>query len=50
MAYSTDLKEQEWLIIEPLLPVKKNTGPPKWSKREILNAIFYIPSLQSFII
>lgn len=41
MAYSTDLKEQEWLIIEPLLPVKKNTRPPKWSKREILNAIFY---------
>lgn len=41
MAYSTDLKEQEWLIIEPLLPVKKNTRPAKWSKREILNAIFY---------
>ena len=41
MAYSTDLSDKEWLIIEKLLPVKKNTRPPKWSKREILNAIFY---------
>jgi transposase len=36
MSYTTDLTEQEWLIIEPLLPVKKKTNPPVWSKREIL--------------
>jgi hypothetical protein len=41
MSYSTDLTEGEWLIIEPLLPRKKKTRTPKWSKREILNGIFY---------
>ncbi len=41
MSYSTDLTDQEWLIIEPLLPVKKKTRPPDWSKREILNGVFY---------
>ncbi len=28
-------------VLEPLLPPKKRTRPPRWSKREILNAIFY---------
>jgi transposase len=41
MSYTTDLTDQEWLIIEPLLPVKKKTNPPVWSKREILNGVFY---------
>lgn len=41
MEYSTDLKDLEWEIIEPLLPKKKITRPPLWSKRQILNGIFY---------
>ncbi len=35
MAYSSDLTDREWELIEPLLPKKKRTRPPKWSKREI---------------
>ena len=41
MSYTTDLTDQEWSIIEPLLPIKKKTRPPLWSKREILNGVFY---------
>lgn len=41
MVYSTDLTDFEWEIIEPLLPKKKTTRPPLWSKRQILNGIFY---------
>ncbi len=41
MSYSTDLNDEEWELLEPLLPPKKRTRPPRWSKREILNAIFY---------
>jgi len=41
MAYSSDLSDEEWKIIEPLLPVKKKTRPPRWSKRQILDGIFY---------
>jgi transposase len=41
MGYSTDLTDLEWQIIEPLLPKKKITRPPLWSKRQILNGIFY---------
>jgi transposase len=35
------LTDNEWLIIEPLLPQKKKTRPPKWIKRDIVNGIFY---------
>ena len=41
MTYSSSLTDQEWEIIQPLLPKKKRTKPPKWSKREILDGIFY---------
>lgn len=41
MAYSSDLSDQEWKIIEPLLPQKKKTRPPVWTKRQILDGIFY---------
>lgn len=41
MVYTTDLTDKEWEIIEPLLPPKKKTRPPKWTKREILDGIFY---------
>jgi putative transposase len=42
--YPTDLNEEEWLAIEPIvtLEYKKGGRPCKHSKREILNAIFYV--------
>jgi transposase len=41
MAYSSSLSDKEWLLIEPLLPQRKKTKPPVWTKREILDGIFY---------
>ncbi|WP_250124836.1 transposase [Chroococcidiopsis sp. CCMEE 29] len=41
MVYSSSLSDQEWKLIEPLLPQKKQTRPPVWSKRQILDGIFY---------
>jgi len=41
MGYTSDVSDKEWEIIEPLLPKKKKTRPPEWTKREILNGIFY---------
>jgi putative transposase len=43
LAYQTDLSEVEWQIVEPLLPGQKARGRKiVYSRREILNAIFYI--------
>ena len=41
--YSTDLTDAEWALVEPLLPKRRDGrgAPPKHSRREILNAIFY---------
>ena len=41
MGYSSDLTDKEGKIIEPLLPQKKKTRPPVWTKRQLLNGIFY---------
>ncbi len=41
MPYSSSLTNKEWEIIEPLLPKNKQTRPPKWSKRQILDGVFY---------
>lgn len=41
MPYSSSLTDEEWVIIEPLLPKKKRTKPPKWTKREILDGVLY---------
>ena len=41
MPYTSSLSDREWEIIEPLLPKKKRTRPPKWSKREILDGVLY---------
>jgi transposase len=38
--YSTDLSDEEWAALEPLVSSPRGR-PPKWSRREILNAIFY---------
>ena len=43
-AYPTDLNDNQWRMIEPLLSRNKSQRgrPPTWSLCEILNAIFYI--------
>ena len=45
MTYSSSLTDPEWEIVEPLLlellPQKLQTRPPDWTKREILDGIFY---------
>ena len=41
MPYSSSLSDAEWSIFEPMLPKKKQTRPPKWSKREIFDGILY---------
>jgi len=41
--YSTDLLDEEWQILMPLLPEGKSGGRNrKWDMREILDGIFYI--------
>ena len=41
--YKTDLTDDQWTILEPLLPPPSVRGRPReHSLREILNAIFYI--------
>ena len=40
--YPTDLKDDEWEILEPLIPSAKSGGRPREVDiREILNALFY---------
>src|SRR6476620_4214645 len=45
MPYCSSLTDSEWEIIEPILdqilPTKKQTRPSNWTKREILDGIFY---------
>lgn len=41
MPYSSSLTDKEWEIIAPLLPRKKQTRPLKWTKRQILDGVFY---------
>lgn len=40
--YPTDLTNDEWAILEPLVPPPKSGGRPARERREILDAIFYI--------
>ena len=41
--YPSDLTDKEWAILESLIPGGSRLGrPPKYSKREIVNAIFYL--------
>jgi len=42
-AYATDLSDEEWRILEPLVPEAKPGGRPRTHEtRELLNAIFYV--------
>ena len=41
--YPSDLTDEEWQIIEPLVPaVESGGGPADHGRREIVNAIFYV--------
>jgi hypothetical protein len=41
--YPSDLTEQEWAILEPLIPPAKEGGHPRTTDmREVLNALFYV--------
>jgi putative transposase len=40
--YPSDLTDEQWQIIEPLIPTFKVGRPRKISMREVLNAIFYL--------
>ena len=40
--YPSDLTDEQWAIIEPLIPVPKVGRPRTNDMREVLNAIFYI--------
>jgi Putative transposase of IS4/5 family (DUF4096) len=41
--YPTDLTDNEWQLIEPLLPVTNKPGRPrKYTMRALLNAVFYV--------
>lgn len=41
--YDTDLTDQEWALLEPLLPPPTGKGRPRrWPRRIIVNAILYL--------
>lgn len=43
LRYSSDLTDEEWAVLEPLLPARSRLGrPAKWSLRTITNALLYI--------
>ena len=43
LRFASDLTDAEWAVLEPLLPASPGVGrPPKWPRREIVNAIVYV--------
>jgi putative transposase len=43
LTYTTDLTDEEWQILKPLLPPEKAGGRPrKYPMREVLNGIQYV--------
>ena len=41
--YATDLTDEQWVLIQPLLPAEKFTGAKRQlDLRDVLNAIFYL--------
>ncbi len=41
--YPSDLSDQEWAILEPLLSSAERRGrPPKWPQRHVADAVFYL--------
>jgi putative transposase len=43
LRYSSDLTDEEWAVLEPLIPARFQLGrPAKWPRRTIVNALLYI--------
>jgi putative transposase len=41
--YPSDLSDQEWEILQPLLSSAEKRGrPPKWPLRHVADAVFYL--------
>ena len=41
--YTTDLSDEQWALIEPLLPARSKDGPkPRHAYRDVVDAIFYV--------
>jgi putative transposase len=40
--YPSDLSDDQWAVIEPLIPVNSTGRPREVEMREVLNAIFYL--------
>jgi putative transposase len=40
--YPSDLTDEQWAIIQPLIPVNTTGRPRRVDMREVLNAIFYL--------
>ncbi len=41
-SYPTDVTDEQWQRLEPLIPAPKSGGrPPQYPRREIVNAVFY---------
>jgi putative transposase len=41
--YPSDLSDEEWTILEPLLSrVQRRGRPPKWPARRVADAVFYL--------
>ncbi len=43
LRYSSDLTNDEWALLEGLLPAPSRLGrPPKWTRRAIMNGVLYV--------
>src|SRR5438105_1510806 len=43
LSYPSDITDAQWAVLAPLIPPPKPGGrPARYSRREILNAIFYV--------
>ena len=43
LRYSSDMTDTEWAFLEPHFPPRSGLGrPPKWSRRAIMNGVFYV--------
>ena len=41
--YPSDLTDQEWALLEPLLASSEGRGrPPKWPAKRVADAVFYL--------
>jgi putative transposase len=42
-SYPSDISDEEWKIVAPLIPAAKSGGKPRTTNmREVINAIFYL--------